>query len=409
MSWLRRWWALTAATAMGVPGDTAGHDKAAPRTVRDWSVDAAAFVIAAALGAIILGVTVDDYADRLTSGQVVADAALGAVCCISLWWRRRWPFGVALVCVLLGAFSTSGTMAGLLALSSLAVHRHVRPALLVAVLFVPAAAVCSIWLGRTTTWSVMLPTVALAAAAVAWGMFIRARRQLLVTLRDRAQRAEADQLLRAERARLAERTRIAREMHDVLAHRISLVALHAGGLEVARDLPPAQVRESAALLRLTAHQALEELRDVIGLLREEPGQGRPSTVPQPTLSDIPRLVEEARRSGAKIDFEMQVDGAADAPGPLGRDAYRIVQEALTNVSKHARGTLAQVRVAGAPNRGLHVCVRNPPAVGANDRPAPPGSGTGLLGLQERVALANGALVHGPDAAGGFVVEADLPW
>ena len=94
-------------------------------------------------------------------------------------------------------------------------------------------------------------------------------------------------------------------MHDVLAHRISLVALHAGALEVARDLPPAQVRESAALLRLTAHQALEELRDVIGVLREEPGQERPSTVPQPTLADIPRLVEETRRSGAKIDFKMQ--------------------------------------------------------------------------------------------------------
>jgi signal transduction histidine kinase len=240
-------------------------------------------------------------------------------------------------------------------------------------------------------------------------MFVRARRQLLSTLRDRAQRAEADQLVRAERARLAERTRIAREMHDVLAHRISLVALHAGALEVALDLPPAQVRESAALLRLTAHQALEELRDVIGVLREEPGQERPSTVPQPTLADIPRLVEETRRSGAKIDFEMQVDDAAAAPGPLGRDAYRIVQEALTNISKHARGTLAQVRVAGAPNRGLHVCVRNPPAVGAHDRPAPPGSGTGLLGLQERVTLANGVLVHGPDASGDFVVEADLPW
>jgi signal transduction histidine kinase len=269
--------------------------------------------------------------------------------------------------------------------------------------------VCSIWLGRTDTWSVMLPTMALAAAATAWGMFIRARRQLLSTLRDRAERAEADQLVRAERARLAERTRIAREMHDVLAHRISLVALHAGALEVALDLPPAQVRESAALLRLTAHQALEELRDVIGVLREEPGQERPSTVPQPTLADIPRLVEETRRSGAKIDFEMQVDGAAAAPGPLGRDAYRIVQEALTNISKHARGTLAQVRVAGAPNRGLHVSVRNPPAVGAYTPPAPPGSGTGLLGLQERVTLANGVLVHGPDASGDFVVEADLPW
>jgi signal transduction histidine kinase len=198
-------------------------------------------------------------------------------------------------------------------------------------------------------------------------------------------------------------------MHDVLAHRISLVALHAGALEVARDLPPVQVRESAALLRLTAHQALEELRDVIGVLREEPGQERPSTLPQPTLADIPRLVEETRRSGAKIDFEMQVDGAAAAPGHLGRDAYRIVQEALTNIAKHARGTFAQVRVVGAPNRGLHVYVRNPPAEGARDRPGPPGSGTGLLGLQERVTLANGVLVHGPDASGDFIVKADLPW
>ncbi|HEX3207712.1 MAG TPA: histidine kinase dimerization/phosphoacceptor domain-containing protein, partial [Propionibacteriaceae bacterium] len=277
MSWLRRWWAQTAPTAILAASDPAHPDKVAPRTARDWSVDAGAFVIAAALGALILNVSVDDAANRMTSGRVATDAAIGALCCLSLWWRRRWPFGVALVCVLLGAFSTFGTVAGLLALSSLAVHRPVRPALLVAALFVPSAMVCSIWLGRTTTWSVMLPTAALAAAATAWGMFVRARRQLLSTLRDRAQRAEADQVVRAESARLAERTRIAREMHDVLAHRISLVALHAGALEVALDLPPAQVRESAALLRLTAHQALEELRDVIGVLREEPGQERAAT------------------------------------------------------------------------------------------------------------------------------------
>lgn len=393
---------------MLAPSDTAHPDTVERRTARDWSVDAAAFVIAVVLGVAILSITVDDIAD-MTSGQVTTDAVLGAVCCLSLWWRRRWPFGVALVCILVGAFSTSGSVAGLFALSSLAVHRNVRPALFVAALFVPSAVVCSIWLGRDNAWSVLLPTTALAAAAIAWGMFVRARRQLVATLLDRARRAEADQLVRAERARLAERTRIAREMHDVLAHRISLVALHAGALEVARDLPPAQVRESAALLRVTAHQALEELRDVIGVLREEPGQERPSTVPQPTLADIPRLVEETRRSGARIDFEMDVDGAATAPGPLGRDAYRIVQEALTNVGKHARGTRAQVRVAGAPNRGLHVSVRNPAAVGIQEHPAVPGSGTGLLGLQERVTLANGVLVHGPDASGDFVVEADLPW
>ncbi|HMR94360.1 MAG TPA: histidine kinase [Microthrixaceae bacterium] len=412
MSWLRRWWARTAAAAVLPASDSAHPDDeqaVAPRTARDWTVDAGAFVIAVALGALLLRLAVDDTANRMTSGRVATDAAVGALCCISLWWRRRWPLGVALACVLLGAFSTFGTAAGLFALSSLAVHRPIRPAVFVSVLFVPSAVVCSIWLGRSNTWSVILPTLALASAATAWGMFIRARRQLLSTLRDRAERAEADRLLHAERARLAERTRIAREMHDVLAHRISLVALHAGALEVARDVPPAQVRESAALLRTTAHQALEELRDVIGVLREEPGKERPSTVPQPTLSDIPRLVEETRRSGTKIDFEMQVDGAEAAPGPLGRDAYRIVQEALTNVAKHARGTLAQVRVAGAPDHGLHVSVRNPTALGAQDRPAPPGSGTGLLGLQERVTLANGVLVHGPNASGDFVVEADLPW
>jgi signal transduction histidine kinase len=395
--------------AMLTPSDAADVDRVAPRTGRDWTVDAGAFVIAAAVGAITLSIAVDDATNRMTSGRVAIDVAFGAVCCVSLWWRRRWPFAVALVCVVLGAFSTFGTMAGLFALSSLAVHRHVRPALLIAALFVPSAMVCSIWLGRPNTLSVLLPTTALGAAAIAWGMFIRARRQLLSSLRDRAERAEADQLLRAERARLAERTRIAREMHDVLAHRISLVALHAGGLEVALDLPRAQVRESAALLRSTAHQALEELRDVIGVLREDQGQDLPSTTPQPTLADIPRLVEETRRTGAKIDFEMQVDGAAAAPGPLGRDAYRIVQEALTNSNKHARGTLAKVRVAGAPNRGLHLSVRNPPGLGAHDRLSPPGSGTGLLGLQERVTLANGVLVHGPDDSGDFVVEANLPW
>ena len=409
MSRIRRLWALTASSTPWDPSESAQLDEVGPRTGRDWAVDAAAFVIAAGLGALILGITIRDASNEMTSAQVAIDAALGAVCCTALWWRRRWPLGVALLCVVLGALSTSGTVAGLFALSSLAVHRPVRPALFVAALFVPSAVVCSIWLGRTDAWTVMLPTLALAAAAVAWGMYIRARRQLLANLRDRARRAEADQLLHAERARLAERTRIAREMHDVLAHRISLVALHAGALEVALDLPPDQVRESATLLRSTAHQALEELRDVIGVLREEPGSGGSSTVPQPTLADIPRLVEETRRSGAKIDFEMEVDGAAGAPGPLGRDAYRIVQEALTNINKHARGTLAEVRVAGAPDHGLHVCVRNPPAVGVHDRPSPPGSGTGLLGLQERVALANGVLVHGRDAAGGFVVEAELPW
>jgi signal transduction histidine kinase len=239
-------------------------------------------------------------------------------------------------------------------------------------------------------------------------MYIRARRLLLWTLRERALRAEADQRLHEDQARMAERTRIAREMHDVLAHRISLLALHAGGLEVRPDLPPAQVRETAGLLRSTARQALEELRGVIGVLRDESGQDLIAPGPQPTLSDIDRLVEENRAAGRTVDLEMRVQHPGDLPGGLGRDAYRIVQEALTNIGKHASGTAAQVRVTGGPGEGLHVNVRNQQPAQVAARPALPGSGSGLLGLQERVALAGGTLVHGPDG-GEFVVDAELPW
>jgi signal transduction histidine kinase len=207
---------------------------------------------------------------------------------------------------------------------------------------------------------------------------------------------------------MAERTRIAREMHDVLAHRISLLALHAGGLEVRPDLPPAEVQATASLMRSTARQALEELRSVIGVLRSEDGDPAPAAR-QPTLADLDRLVEETRQAGADIDLTIDVHDVGTVPATLGRDAYRIVQEALTNVGKHASGAAAFVKVTGAVGQGLHVSVRNPISVAAARSPVLPGSGAGLLGLQERVQLSGGTLVHGPDGSGEFVVEADLTW
>jgi signal transduction histidine kinase len=106
---------------------------------------------------------------------------------------------------------------------------------------------------------------------------------------------------------------------------------------------------------------------------------------------------------------MRVDHPEDAPGAVGRDAYRIVQESITNIRKHARGTAGGVSVTGAADHGLHVSVRNRLPVGPHTGPALPGSGAGLIGLQERVTLAGGTLVHGPGGAGGFVVDAELPW
>jgi signal transduction histidine kinase len=404
-----RYWAEQLAPASLLAGDPAGPDNVGPRSGRDWIVDALGFAVAVTFGVLILIQGGHDPVNPLTSTRLAIDAGCGALACVSLGWRRQWPLGVALACVLLGTFSASATIAGLLALSSLALHRSVRPVLLVAALWVPQGLIYAIYAQRNDAPTVVLLSVALVLAATTWGMFVRARRQLLFTLRERALRAETEQLLHADRAKMAERTRIAREMHDVLAHRLSLVTLHAGALEVAPDLPPEKVRETAELLRATARQALEELRGVIGVLREEQGQEPILAAPQPTLADIPRLVEETRGAGAKIDFEMRVDHPNTAPSALGRDAYRIVQEALTNLGKHARGTAGRVRVTGAADSGLHVNVRNRLPIHASTQPALPGAGAGLLGLQERVTLAGGTLVHGPDGSGDFVVDAELPW
>ena len=405
----RLWVELVRPASLPAAGDLTLHNSTGPRTGRDRAVDALGCFIAAALGALFLSPTLRDSVEPLSGAQVVVDISCGVLACVSLWWRRRWAFVVALTCLVLGTVSISATPAGLLALFSLAVHRPVRSALLVAALWIPFTLVFAAYSPTTDPVSVLLRVTPLVVAVTAWGMFIRARRQLLLTLRDRALRAEADQRLHEERARMAERTRIAREMHDVLAHRISLLALHAGALEVRPDLPPAKVRETAELLRSIARQALEELRGVIGVLREGPEEEPARPTPQPTLTDIPRLVEETRRAGAEIDFSMQVEHADAAPSALGRDAFRIVQEALTNIGKHANGAAARVRVTGAPGGGLRVSVRNRQPIHANAGPALPGSGAGLLGLEERVALAGGTLVHGPDGSGNFAVDAELPW
>jgi signal transduction histidine kinase len=408
VSWSRWWWAALARPA------TASDDLPLPELTRshagrERAVDALAFLLAVALGSLFLSPELHDNPDPLSATQIAVDVAGGVLACVSLWWRRRWPVGVALACLLLGMVSSSATPAGLLALSSLAAHRPAQPTVVVTVLWLPSVLAFAAYSPTTGPVSVVAFVMPLALAASGWGMFIRARRQLLLSLRERALRAEADQELRQEQARVAERTRIAREMHDVLAHRISLMALHAGGLEVRPDLPPVQVQQTAALLRITARQALEELRSVIGLLRENVGDEPAPANPQPTLREIDRLIEETRDAGTNIDFEMHVERIDDVPSALGRDAYRIVQEALTNVGKHAPGTTARVSITGGPGAGLCVSVRNRQPIPARTTPTMPGSGAGLLGLQERVDLAGGTLALGADESGDFVVEAELTW
>jgi signal transduction histidine kinase len=239
---------------------------------------------------------------------------------------------------------------------------------------------------------------------------VRVQRELVLSLRERAATLEAEQRLRVEQAREAERLRIAREMHDVLAHRVSLLSLHAGALEFHPDASAEEVAEAASVIRASAHAALEELRDVIGVLREGDPERTPEP-PQPTLAEIPALVEECRRAGMRVRCRLDVPADPALPAALGRAAYRIVQEGLTNARKHAPGAAVEVAIAAEPGTALvaEVVSRRPVGVGAPAAPALPGAGTGLVGLAERVALAGGELAHGPDGDGDFVLRATLPW
>ena len=374
-------------------------------------IDVAAALTSLVLGVLFLSNQTDLVVTPFTPRQVLADGTLGVLASASLLWWRRWPVPVAVGTALLSVLSAAAFVAPAIAVFVVAVHRRAAVALAVAVLNVACAAGYFLWRPQRDQpfWALLVESAAVVAALVAWGMFVRARRQLVQSLRERADRAEAQQRLQAERARQAERTRIAREMHDVLAHRLSLLVLHAGALEVRPDLEPDAVRRSASLMRGTARAALEDLRGVIGVLRDDSTPELVPQAPQPKLIDVVRLVEESRRAGAKVELRMQVDSPESAPGPLGRDAYRVVQEALTNVNKHATGTATTVDLSGGPGCGLRISVRNRMPVGPPSSTSLPGAGMGLVGLGERVALAGGSLTHGPTAAGLFDVTASMEW
>jgi signal transduction histidine kinase len=240
------------------------------------------------------------------------------------------------------------------------------------------------------------------AGAVGWGLFVR-------TLQERAARAEAESALRAERARQREREAIAREMHDVLAHRLSLLSVHAGALEFHPHAPAEQVREAAAVIRDSAGRVLEVLQHVLGVLRTplDPGAATRTEPPQPTLRDLTHLVEENREAGMRVEVELDLTDADSLSDFTSRTVYRIVQEALTNARKHAPGEAVHLSLAGTPRDGLALEVTNDlPA--APPSASPPGARQGLIGMSERVALAGGTFEHSRTDH-RHRVTAWLPW
>jgi signal transduction histidine kinase len=321
--------------------------------------------------------------------------------------RRRYPFGTAVALAWVSVFSGSAAGPSTLAAVSLATRRRYAQIVVVALsnwLSVEVFAAIQQIDNPAPRWVSTGINVAVIAAMMAFGMYIGSRRELLWTLRERALRAETEQALRVGQARATERERIAREMHDVLGHRISLVTMHAGALAYRQDLDKGQVAASARVIQDNAHQAMVELRSILGVLRGTDGDPPPDQ-PQPTLRDVPALVEEAVASGTVVDLAVDVRDELDLPEQVGRTVYRVVQEGLTNVRKHAGAAHVSVRVTGDRASGVSVRLDNPLPPGHRSRGEP---GFGLVGLTERAELAGGTL-RWRVQDGRFVLEVWLPW
>ena len=370
---------------------------------------AAAALSGSALVALSYGSVQSEWASfaRPPMAAVVVDVLGGVLSLVLLLRVRHAPVRVALVLSALLTVSASATPAAGTAALWVAQRRRLPVAIGVAATGVLGHVIRAFW--RPTPdrplglWVIVV--AASYAALVGWGAQTQARRALVASLEDRARRAEEDQAHRIAEARRGERTRIAREMHDVLAHRLTLLAAYAGALEFRPDAPPDEVARASGVIREGAHQALEELREVIGVLREDPTDEERDR-PQPTLADLPRLVAETRAAGTPVTLDDRLQDGSTVPDVLGRTAYRVVQEALTNARKHAPGQPVTVLIAGKPGRHLLAVVTNP-AQGAAPT-AVPGSGTGLVGLRERVQLAGGRL-DAKAGRGRFRIWAVLPW
>lgn len=350
-------------------------------------------------GAILASLVSRDP-DRL--GSALVDVALGVAGLALMRRRRRRPWPIALATALLTVFSSTATGPAMVAYVSLCTHRRWRQIIPVAVVSLVGPAVSGSWDGITqaTFVSAVTETAVLGGLTV-FGLYLRERRDLAVSEREAALAAEREQLQRIEQAKLAERAKIALEMHDVLAHRISLLSMLAGGLAYRKDLTAEETRKVALAIQESAHESLNELRTVLGSLRRD----GVLEAPQPSLADVGALFEEVRAAGQKVDVDDTIDGRELLPTQTGRHAYRIVQEALTNARKHAPGSRVTAELGGRPGHGLRIRVSNPARPGAA---AGPGGRMGLVGLAERTRMAGGTLSH-TIRDGHFVLDALLPW
>ncbi len=266
------------------------------------------------------------------------DLLVGVAAYVVVHFRRRWPFAVTLATAAMSLVSGVAAGPGTLAAVSLATRQRLGQIVvagLAGVVFYQGYVDTQPIRDQDPFWVAFTFNVAITVGIFGWGMYLGSRRILLWSLQQRALRAETEQAIRVAQARTTERARIAREMHDVLAHRISQISLHAGAMAYRDDLDAAALRDSAQVVRTQAHEALTELRDVLGVLRDA-DTGALTERPQPTYADVAGLVAQARADGLAVTFDDRLPDHEPLPEVVGRTVYRIVQEGISKTNRTSR-------------------------------------------------------------------------
>jgi len=370
-------------------------------------------------GALVVVLLLAVSAGPVTLSGLFAALAAAVALAAVLLRRRALPIAVVLAGVLAGMFPQCGVVLAVVAYTigvrEMGARR--RGVLLATLAAAPVVTVpIGIWvldvrMAIYQVWTVIMVVAVCGAVPALVGVLVRQRQWLTAAERDAADSMQHAHLLAVSEAKLRERARIAVEMHDLLGHRLSLIALHSGGLQLATAADP-EAHRAAQLIRSTARQALDELREVLGMLRtgvpDETGDATLALTDETgTRADVNALLAGSRAAGIEITLGWTGDDLTGADENVRRAVHRIVREALTNIHKHAPGAIVAIRVTRTPDR-VTVEVTNGPVPQGTAASHPSAGGAGLAGLRERVRLLGGSLRAEPVDDGGFAVVADLP-
>jgi signal transduction histidine kinase len=393
-----------------------GHESSRPAGVRARVVESV--LVAVSLAFCAFSAAEHEVYTAIPDWYWPVDITLGVFASVALWWARSHPVLIAAMLIVPGTLSICAGFAVLAAvyqLGALAPPRIAWALVATHVVFaLPYHWIAPVPGMSWLTWLIVI--LLLYLLSFSFGLLGRARRQVIEGLRQTAVADRERYSAQLSTLRRDERERIAREMHDVLAHRISLLSVHAGALElrtapssipVHRAVTPDEVHTAAVVIRENARLAVEDLRELLTVLREDDNalSDMGTSRPQPRLEDVRLLVNEARQAGQHVEISLNESAIGRVRESIQRTAYRIVQEGLTNARKHAPHSPVSVTIDTDGSR-LSITVTNPVAIGVTQTEIP-GAGAGLAGLTERVRIDGGRLTHGL-RDGVFTLASDLP-